>query len=225
MPPLQTLIDGAVGALAVGTTLLLAPLLRPWYSHWGLRTDERGRTWPGDDAVPTPRSAITCAVDVAASADRVWPWFVQLGCRRAGWYSYDLLDNGGVPSAERIVPELQQLAVGDVVPAVPNGAFGFPVARIEPGRLLLLAGTLNTRTGHPADATTLGADPYFAGGQAFVLEPAGPGATRLVFRMRTGWNPTLLNDLVYRHLLEPVSFVMARRMLLNLRRRCEAAAA
>ena len=51
---------------------------------------------------------------IRARRTDIWPWFVQMGWRRGGWYSYDGLDNGGVPSATRIVPELQRVEVGDV---------------------------------------------------------------------------------------------------------------
>ena len=89
------------------------------------------------------------AVTVQASAEGIWPWFVQLGCQRGGRYSYDLLDNGGIPSADRIIPEFQQPETGDSVKAMPKGDFGFPVAIIEPDRQLTTAGTTNTDTGGP----------------------------------------------------------------------------
>ena len=215
--------EGLVGAGAVGGTVLLSPVLRPWYSGWGVSAVERLRPLPGDHYVPHPKSAMTCAVTIAAPPAVIWPWFVQLGCRRGGWYSYDLLDNGGQPSADRILPEYQQLAIGDVVSAVPDGSFGFPVAEIVPERALVLAGTLDTTTGQPAPPDALPAA-YFSGAMVWVLEPVGPHATRLTYRMRTDWNASALNTVIYRGLLEPISFVMCRRMLINLKRRCERAA-
>ncbi len=109
-----------------------------------------------------------------------------------------------------------------MVAAVPNGSFGFPVALVEPGRVLALAGTLNTRTGKPADPNDPALDAYFAGDQTFYIQDAGAGQSRLIFRMRVDWNSTRLNNLVYRGLVEPVSFVMGRQMLLNVKRRAEA---
>ncbi len=221
---LRVLGEGVVGALAIAGTALLSPLLRGWYRRWGATDEEIGRRLPGDEFVPRYRSDLTCAVTVGAPARDVWPWFVQLGCQRAGWYSYDLLDNGGVPSADRILPELQNLSVGDVIKAVPNGSFGFPVAVIEPGRALSLAGTLNVKTGQPADPNDPTLEAYFSGDQTFVVEDAGVNRSRLLFRMRTGWNPSLLNNLIYRGIVEPISFVMGRKMLLNVKRRAEALA-
>lgn len=212
--------EGLVGAFAVGGAVLGSPLLRAWYSGWGATPAERLRALPGDAFVPRPRSQITCAVTIAAPAVQIWPWLVQLGCRRGGWYSYDLLDNAGVASAERILPAYQELQIGDIVSAVPDGSFGFPVAQIDPERALILAGTLDTATGQPAMPDKL-PSAYFSGAMAWVMEPLSDRRTRLIYRMRTDWNPAALNLIAYRGLVEPISFVMGRKMLLNLKRRCE----
>jgi hypothetical protein len=104
---------------------------------------------------------------------------------------------------------------------MPKGDFGFPVAVIQPERALILAGTLNTATGQPAAQDAARPAAYFAGDQAFVLEPVDARTTRLILRNRMGWNATRLNTLIYRGIVEPVSFVMGRRMLRNLKRRAE----
>ncbi len=214
------ILDGLWGAISVGFTILLSPLLRAWYSHWGMSVEESRQPMPGDEHVPKPKSEISGAITIQAPPDRIWPWFVQLGCQRGGWYSYDLLDNGGQASASRIIPEYQHLAVGDIVKAVPNGAFGFPVAAIEADRFLVLAGTMDTKTGQPADPAHLPAE-YFSGDQAFSLVPLSAGATRLVFRMRTDWNSKPLLNFIYKGILEPVSFIMARKTLTNIKMRAE----
>ncbi|NMC78347.1 MAG: hypothetical protein GYA59_03210 [Chloroflexi bacterium] len=219
---LRILLEGIGGAIIVGVTVLLAPLLRRWYSRWGTENGEERQDIPGDALVPRPKSQITLAITIQAPPEQVWPWFVQLGCQRGGWYSYDLLDNGGVPSAERIIPEHQTLNIGDTVKAMPQGDFGFPVAILQPNRQLTLAGTLNTRTGQPANPNDPQLSEYFCGNQTFVLNPVGPRATRLIFRMRIDWNATPLNNLAYKGMVEPISFVMGRKMLRNLKRRAEA---
>ena len=89
-----------------------------------------------------------------------------MGCQRAGWYSWDILDNGGKRSAGRIIPELQHLEVGDVLPWRPVGADGFRVLRIVPERALVLGSEA----------------PNWSGTWAFVLEPVGSSRTRLVTR-------------------------------------------
>lgn len=230
---LTTFVEGVIGAVAIGLTILLSPLLRPWYRRWGTTGDEARLLLPGDELVPHPKSEITLASTVNAPVEYVWPWFVQLGCQRAGWYSYDLLDNGGVRSARRILPEYQQLRIGDTVKAMPKGDFGFPVAVLEPGQALSLAGTLNTRTGESAQPGDPNLDAYFSGDQTFYLQPvigpanraassvANSAGTRLIFRMRMDWNPSPLNTLAYSLFVEPISFVMARKTLLNVKKRAE----
>lgn len=221
MANVTTVVEGILGAAAIGGTILLSPLLRPWYARWGATEEEARRRLPGDDLAPDARSEITCAIDLAAPAGEVWPWLVQLGCRRAGWYSYDLLDNGGVPSAGRILPEHQHLAVGDTVLLTPDGRLGYPVAAVEAERFLVLGGMLDTGTGEgvrPGDPLP---DAYFGGSNAFVFEGAGAAGTRLIFRQRLDWNPTFANGLIYRGFLEPISFVMGRKMLKGIRRRVE----
>lgn len=219
---IKILGEGFVGALTIGVTVLLSPFLRAWYRRWGAMPDEVVRTLPGDEFVPHPKSEITAAITVHAPVQYVWPWFAQLGCQRGGWYSYDLLDNGGVPSAEKILPEYQKLRVGDMIAAVPNGSFGFPVAIVEHNRVLSLAGTLNTQTGKPAQPYDEDLKAYFSGDQTFFMEPISDNAARLIFRMRTDWNKTRANDLMYRGIVEPISFVMGRKMLQNVKARAEA---
>jgi hypothetical protein len=217
-------LEGIIGAATIAATIILSPFLRRWYSTWGAADDELQRAIPGDDSVPHPKSQLTMAVTVRAPAARIWPWFVQLGCQRGGWYSYDLLDNGGVPSADRIIPEYQHLDIGDVVKAVPKGDFGFPVAIIEPNRQLTLAGTINTETGEEVRPGDQNPDGYFSGNQTFLLEERGEKDTRLIFRMRIDWSPSLLGNVAYKSVVEPLSFVMGRKTLLNVKQRAEVAA-
>lgn len=222
MAELRTIVEGIGGALAIGGTIVLSPLLAPWYRTWGATENEAQRSLPGDELVPHPRSEVTCAITIQALADRVWPWLVQLGCQRAGWYSYDLLDNGGVPSAGHILPEYQHLLAGDQVLLTPDGRLGLPVTALEPERALVLGGTLDTRTGMGVQPGQPLPEAYYSGINVFVLEPAGETATRLIFRQRLDWNPGPANTLMYRVFLEPISFVMARRMLKGIKHRVEA---
>ena len=95
-----------IGAYAVGGPR--------WQLTWGATTEEIERALPGDELVPRPTFNATRAISIGVPPERVFPWLVQVGTSRAGWYSYDLLDNLGRPSARRIVPELQHLAPGDI---------------------------------------------------------------------------------------------------------------
>ena len=218
---IKTVPQGIAGAALIAATVVLSPLLRPWYTCWGASEAEASQPLPGDEIVPSPKSEMTLALTVQAPVERIWPWFVQLGCQRAGWYSYDLLDNGGVPSASRLLSEHQRLEVGDVVKAMPTGEFGFPVAAIQPRRWITLGGILDTKTGEPVKDENLLPEAYFSGDQTFYLEPLGEGATHALLRLRLDWNPNALNTLAYRVFMEPISFVMARKMLLGIRARAE----
>jgi hypothetical protein len=219
---MRMIMEGLGGILAIAGTVVLSPLLAPWYRKWGALEEETRRSLPGDELAPHPRSEITCAITLDAPVGRVWPWLVQLGCQRAGWYSYDMLDNGGQPSADRILPEHQHLAVGDNVLLTPNGPLAMPVLALVPEKALVLGGTLNTRSGEGVAAGDPLPEAYYTGINAFVLEQAGAKATRLIFRQRLDWSPALANTLMYRVFLEPISFVMGRRMLKGIKHRAEA---
>jgi hypothetical protein len=177
--------------------------------------DERRRL-EGDDLL-VARFQRTHGVTIEAPAEKVWPWLVQIGARRAGWYSFDRLDNGGAHSADCIVPDLQKLSVGDIIPALPKSPNGFAVLRLEPGRALVLGDPSllpgGAKSGGPPWRTTW----------AFVLEPIGAAATRLTVRARADFAPGLGLAIV-RALMGLAHEVMERRQLHNLRRRAEAMA-
>ena len=98
---------------------------------------EVSRSLPGDGVVQKADFVATRAITIHATPQQVWPWLVQMGSGRAGWYSYDRLDNAGVPSAIEIIPRLQQLRVGDLVPMVAGKDVGVWVKELEPGRRML----------------------------------------------------------------------------------------
>jgi uncharacterized protein YndB with AHSA1/START domain len=93
---------------------------------------------PADSLVSTPIGSVTHAVTIRAPIDAVWPWLAQMGAGRAGWYSYDRIDNGGQPSANWILPEYQEIAPGDVLPAIPGATDAFVVADVEAPHHLVL---------------------------------------------------------------------------------------
>lgn len=154
--------------LSPGIILIRAAMLNPLKA-----AAERKWRIEGDDVVADARAQLTHAITIDAPPKDVWPWLLQMGCQRAGWYSWDVLDNAGVRSADHIIPELQHLAVGDVLPARPVGAEGFKVLRIVPERALVLSGI----------------SPQWVGTWAFVLEPIGSDKTRLVTRYRAAYPP------------------------------------
>ena len=166
--------------------------------------DEARRPLPGDELVPA-KVQWTNAVTIRARPTDIWPWLVQAGCgKRAGAYSYDALDNGGVPSADRIIPELQHIEVGDILPWTPTADDGFIVRALEPERALVL--------GEDTRSTSW----------VFVLEPIDETSTRLITRVRA-WYKTLAGRLMLALVFHPIHFGMQRRQLLNLKPRVEAA--
>ena len=162
------------------------------------------RSLPGDGLVADANIRWNHAITIRAHPADIWPWLVQMGCRRAGRYSYDGLDNGGVPSGERIVPELQRVQVGDIFPMTPKARDRFVVRVVEPDRALVLGD----------DAGQMS--------WAFVLEPAGETSTRVITRSR-GMIDRLALGVVLKLFWHPPGFGMQRRRLPALRRLVEAA--
>jgi hypothetical protein len=133
-------------------------------------TVEKRRPLRVDSLVPESLFTSTHAVTIDAPPERVWPWIAQMGAGRAGWYSWDAIDNGGAPSAATILPNLQTVVAGDLMPAVPGAADAFVVAAVDPPRDLVL--TVPDR--HGGNAV----------GWEHVLDPLPGGRTRLIVRGR-----------------------------------------
>jgi hypothetical protein len=211
-----------VGGGQIAVTVLGAPVLRRWYQRWGATEAEARRTLPGDDLVPDPDLTSTRAVDVAAPPEAVWPWLVQIGHGRGGLYSFDALENlvgCDLHSADEILPEHQHLEVGDLVRAGPDGYPAWCVVQCDPPTTLVLAGVAPGGGGAAGPPDLEGTRSIWQ----WSLTSSGNGrGTRLISRTRTAFPRSTS---VLWHLLEPVTFVMERRMLLGLRDRAERAAA
>lgn len=222
-----------IGAGIAGAAVLSAYLLviRPWLLRWGATDADVRRPLPGDDLVPHPKMESTHAITIRASAAEVWPWLVQIGYKRAGWYSYDSIHRvlgvaGSVDddrhSANRIIPELQNLEIGDSVEVGPE--MGYAVAAIEPGRALVLQARIDMRTWRTFDLTDPTPDKYLNSSWVWFLDEVDERTTRLIVRIRQDYSPGLLNELVMRGVIEPGGFVMERKTLLGIKQRAEAAA-
>jgi len=149
-----------------------------------LEIAQEGRPLPGDDLLADAAVQRTDGIDIGATPEAIWPWLVQMGCSRAGFYSYDLLDNGGVRSAREIHPELQRLAVGDVLPAAPGRRGGFEVLRLEPPCLLALGGLFDADAGEQLPFAARRPRRYRHVTWTFFLEPLDRRSTRLTVRAR-----------------------------------------
>jgi hypothetical protein len=150
---------------------------------------ENQRPFRSDTCLPDAAGQVTHAVTIAAPPAQVWPWLVQMGCRRGGFYSVDLLDNAGIPSAREIHPELQHLAVGDIIPATPKGADGFEVLRIDEPRELVLGGLYDTGAKTQLPFAAARPDRFWHVTWAFVLEQMDESTTRLHVRARVSFPP------------------------------------
>lgn len=171
---------------------------------------EEARTLPGDGLIPQPLGSVNHAITIQRPPDEVWPWLAQMGSGRAGWYAYDFIDNGGHHSAERILPEYQDISAGSVFPALPGAADVFVVAQCEREHSLVLA----WRLPNGKYQTTW----------AFVLEETQPGRTRLLVRGRVapGYRPYGLPQGLALSTGRLAHFIMQRKQLLGIARRAEA---
>jgi hypothetical protein len=191
----------AMGAVSLGVYLRF---IRPWQLRWGATGEEVARAMPGDDVVKPPTFNATRAVTIQAQPEEIWPWLVQIGVTRAGWYSYDWLDNLGRPSAQRILPQFQHVAVGDVIPMSPDGKQGMVVKDFEANQWMLW-------WDNQGDAT------WYWG-----LYPQDDSRTRLITRVRMHYRwlePSILFSL----LVEFTDIVMMRKCMLSIKQRTERA--
>jgi uncharacterized protein YndB with AHSA1/START domain len=212
----------AVGALAPWVYLLV---FRPWHLRWGATPEDVRKRLPGDELVPHPTVESTRAVTIRAPAREVWRWLVQLGQDRGGFYSYNFLENlaaADIHNADRIVPEMQHLKVGDFVPMAPAEwgipTAGFTVVGIEPERAIVW------RQGWPEDVENLGpSEAASRGTWAFVLEELDEGTTRLILRERSGRGPRIRDVIAHYLFMERQHFVMERGMLKGIKEQAERA--
>lgn len=153
------------GVALAGAVVAVYLLWRPRMLRWGATDDEAAEPLPGDDRTPNPRMQSTRAITIDAPPERVWPWLMQMGIGRGGFYTHDWVERllfrtryvEGRHSATRVHPELAPLAVGD---AVPMGAGAFAtVSEVKPYD-------------------------YLVAQETFVLRPLPGSGTRLITRYR-----------------------------------------
>jgi hypothetical protein len=204
-PPRQQLGEQVLAVLADLPLFLTAPLFRRWHLRWGSTPDEVNAALPGDELLARAQFRCTRAITIQAPPRLVWPWLVQVGCLRAGFYSNDLLDNLGHPSARAIVPELQHVEVGQWIPMSPTSPSDVTALRVE-------AFEINQwLLWRKPDSTW-----------AWQLTDTGHGTTRLVTRVHAvyTWSHPL-TALLGVVLMEFGDFAMMRRMLRGIKERAE----
>jgi hypothetical protein len=179
---------------------------------------EKQRNLPGDELLPDAEADATDGITIAATPEQIWPWLLQMGCRRAGFYSVDWLDNGGARSSRELIPELLQLEVGQIIPATPDGDDGFEVLRLEAPHVLVLGGLYDASASRQLEFKAPRPEHYWQVTWAFVLEPLNADTTRLHVRGRAAFPKT---GIVHATWLRPVHHFMQRRMLEHLAARVE----
>jgi hypothetical protein len=221
----MTLAGKTVG-VAGTAAVVYAARVRPRLMSWGATDEEVTGTYPGADLVPAGERGATMAVTIDAAPDQVWPWLVQLGGDRGGWYSWDHLDNVGRPSAQRVHPEWQDTAVGDYVKywTRRHGAVdAWQVAALEPNRFLGLRGLSDLR-GRSLDAMQPRPSAYTEGLWGFLLTGLPGGRTRLVIGGYQAFRPRWLGRFLDFWLYPLVVLIMQARTLAVLKRNVERAA-
>jgi hypothetical protein len=211
--------------LAAAAPAFYALWLRPRLLTWGATSDEVDAAYAGDDLIPAAESTSTLATTLPSPPEEVWPWLVQMGGDRGGWYSWDRLDHGGEPSADHIVPEWQHLEVGQRLAQAPDGQSWFTVEVLEPHRALVLRSELALPSGRSFDIRS-GPLPraYVDGIWGFHLRPAPGCGTRVVVRTRGRGHPHGLTRPFDFLVGEPLHVFMQTRQFHNLRNRLAVAA-
>jgi len=206
--------------LAAGASALAySRWVKPWQERWGATDEEIALPLPGDGLVEEPALQVTRAITIHASREEVWPWIVQLGADRGGFYTYDPLENLlglDIHSADGIVEGWQGLEVGDVVHADRARTAGWYVVELRPNEALVL------KVGDLAAGRPLRRDEKLRWEflWTFALRTTPGGGTRLLVRERVAFDSAIT-----RTLMAPVgvvSFVMTRGMMLGIKSRAEA---
>lgn len=194
-----------LAALALGTYALF---VRPRLLRWGATDEEVKAAFPGSELVPGGTRGATMAVTIDAPPGKVWPWLIQMGYGRAGWYSWDYLDNFGRHSSETLHPEWQNVKIGDYLSGAGVSELerkAWQVAALEPERFIALRSKI----------------PHSESIWAFSLKELDGGKTRLVVSGYWNMQPRWLQPFMEFALLEWTHWIMQTKQFEELKRRAE----
>jgi hypothetical protein len=234
MRAVRTLLIFLVGAIA-SLAFTYAVVLRPRIKAWGVDPVETESPLPGDELIADPTATETRGVTIDAPVSQVWPWLVQMGFGRAGWYSFDSMDRR-YKSADAILPEFQELQPGEILPIYQGG--GFEVRTVEPQNALVLFTDTAKMEEQAKDAGLVteeqleeaqgnrgemgrGSYPDFSASWAFILKPTDDGRTRLVERFRVKAQGNMPANAVMQELMSTGMVLMARKQMLGIKERAE----
>jgi hypothetical protein len=203
------------GAGLIVWNAVVTPLVGGKRMRWGTRGTEANDPLPGDEFVPDPKWSYTLGIDVDAPPDAVWPWIAQIGQRRGGFYTYQTLENlvgCKITNTTVILPEYQQPEVGGEIYLHPT-APPLRIEIVEPPHTLVLFGS-------PADVAAQKS--WGISTWQFVIVPDAAGGSRLLTRGRSDYSPGWATRLTFgRFPIEPITFVMSRKMMLEVKRLAE----
>jgi hypothetical protein len=218
----ENLREGLTG-MVIMTASLLTPFLNNRRRKWGATEAEIQRDYPGDDLVKNTKGEYLHAITINVPAAEIWPWLVQIGQDRGGFYSYELLENiigCKILNADKIVPEYQYLKAGDTIPMHPSMGCPYVVVSMEPERYLILlqkADMAVNKTLEPDDKLP---KKYVNMSWLFFLDEQDDGTTRLISRSRNDWNDSFGNTIFYGIFGVPTT-EMDRKMLKGIKKRAE----
>ncbi len=215
----SSFVMGSLGLAASAYALVIRPRLL----RWGATPDELREPFPGMDIVPGGKRGVTMATSIDAPPSRVWPWLVQMGFDRAGWYSWDRLDRAGRPSAKEIHPEWQAISLGQHLLSDPKGPHWFEVAALEPEHFLGLRAAFHLPSGRQYESTEPRPARFLDTLWAFWLKELPGERTRLIVSGYTAASPRLLNALAGFVFWEPAHWLMQTKQFAELKRRVERA--
>jgi len=227
MMDILKIVIGIVIAVGIAGFVYVLVIL-PWQLRRGASNAKIQRSLPGDDVVPSPKSGYTQAITIKAQKSEVWKWLVQIGYKRAGWYTYDFLHRlAGIAgcvdderrSAKRIIPELQDLGVGDVIEIAQE--MGYTVVGLEPEQTLILQSILDTGKWISVSSDDPLPEKYLRSSWVWFLEEIDENTTRLIVRVRSDHNPGLLSTLSTRIPNALGRLLMQPRTLRVLKQRAE----
>lgn len=176
--------------------------IRPWHLRWGAWDDELLTEFPGDDLVQKPDFNATRCISIKASPSEIWRWLIQIGSKRAGWYSYDWIDNGGIKSAKTILPEFQHIAPDQFIPFTPDKKNGMWVREFKESEYILW-------TDKKGKATWL-----------WYLKPTGESQTRLISKLRTKYTWKSI-WIIYYLIYDIGDIIMMTKCLKGIKKRAE----
>ena len=159
-----------IAIIITGLLVTYLLVIRPWHLKWGATKEELLLELPGDNNVHRPNFNATRGITIHSTPELVWRWIIQIGSKRAGWYSIDWMDNAGINSSDKILPEFQKIEVGQFIPFTPDQKNGMWVKEFKENEYILWVDK-------EAKATWL-----------WYFYPVDKARSRLVTRLRTKYN-------------------------------------